>query len=78
MLRIDQVPAWYEMEGISHVVTSCGDGMHLLCDRWIVCGPVRRTDLASKPGKRICRRCRHRLKTASLKATPTPPVSATR
>lgn len=77
MVAIDQVPAWWEESGISHVVSSCGDSMYLLCGRWIVCGPVRSSELASKPGKRICRKCRARLAVSHLRPTEEPAPAAT-
>lgn len=67
MVTIDQVHHWFIDRGISHVVTSCGDGLFLLCGQWIVCGPVRSEELPGKPGKRICRKCRERLGRATLR-----------
>jgi len=68
MMTIEQVRYWHTSRGISHVVQSGGDGMFLLCGVWVVCGPVGAEQLEKSPGRRICRKCRDRLKQCTLKA----------
>jgi hypothetical protein len=65
MISIDQVPRWYVSDGnIGHAVAGCGNGIVRTA-----CGTLSFDNTEStqtdRP-KRICRKCRQRLKVAEF------------
>jgi hypothetical protein len=61
MVKIEDVPRWVIMRGIGHAVRQMnGWGAHTACDHLIY------GKLQAHTPKRICRKCRKRLKEARL------------
>lgn len=64
MTKLNEVKRWVIACGIGHVVSSCGGkGLFTLCSHWYL-GRWDYRELPTEIPKRICRKCRQKLKTA--------------